>query len=110
MSPKGAARLAWGLFALALAMVAATVVLVVVNRDAATSFDDFQPIEITLGITFSLVGVLIALRKPQHRIGWIFLAIGVLSVLPGLAEQYYKRTLIVPSLCGELVTHVRYEF
>ena len=88
MTERGAARVAWSLFALAMVVVTVTVMLVVRNADTATTVDDYQPIEISLGITFSLVGVLIARRQPGNRIGWMFLAIGVLAVLPGLAEQY----------------------
>ena len=44
MSPKGATRLAWGLFAFALAMVAATAVLVALNWSRITTFNDLQPI------------------------------------------------------------------
>ena len=34
---------------------------------------------IVISPVFSTVGVVIALRRPAHRIGWLFLAIGTLA-------------------------------
>jgi signal transduction histidine kinase len=100
VSPKAAARLAWGGFALALALVVATAALVVMNRAAINSVDDAQPIEILLGITFSLVGAIIASRRPNHPIGWIFLGIGLVNALNGFATQYAVRSVTGSGLPG----------
>ena len=45
--------------------------------------------------TFATVGMLIATRRPTHRIGWLFTGIGLLSAMQFLAGQYFKASLAV---------------
>jgi hypothetical protein len=45
-------------------------------------------------VTFQALGVLIAVRQPRNRIGWIFCAIGVLNGLWLLTSQYAIHALI----------------
>jgi signal transduction histidine kinase len=74
---------------LASAIVAATIALVVFNRAHIHTLDDLQPIEIVLGISYSIVGAVIASRRPRNAIGWMFLGVGVLAATPGVTGQYY---------------------
>src|ERR1700694_3192799 len=39
-------------------------------------------------LAFPTVGALVARRRPEHTIGWLFLVIGLLNVLAGFAEGY----------------------
>jgi signal transduction histidine kinase len=82
------ARLAWPLGVFGLAIVATTATLVFLNRSAIHSIDQADPIELVLPIGFAVIGALLASRVPRNPIGWIFLGIGILSALPGIATQY----------------------
>jgi MFS family permease len=44
--------------------------------------------------TFTAMGTLIIARRPGHRIGWLFSAIGLSATLAVLAEEYAKYTLV----------------
>jgi hypothetical protein len=39
---------------------------------------------------FLVVGCLLLARRPGNTIGWIFTAVGLLTMLAGLAETYAK--------------------
>jgi hypothetical protein len=43
---------------------------------------------------FLVVGCLIVARRPGNRIGWIFTAVGLLTVTAGLAETYAYFALV----------------
>jgi len=93
MTATTARRLAWILLAVGLLLAGGTLFLVSLNAPVARAFDDYQPIEITLAITFSLVGALVASRRPANRMGWLFLAAGIDSGILGLTRQYYTRSI-----------------
>ncbi len=78
----------------ALAASVACVFLDVLDRGHIHSFADTQPAGPVLGISFSLLGTLIVLRRPGNRIGWIYLLIGVAMSLQALGALYYERTVI----------------
>ncbi len=70
------------------------------DRSRIHSLDDAQPIGVVLGISFSVLGALIAARQPSNRIGWIYLLIGVLTPLQSLSVMYYERAVIARGLPG----------
>ena len=92
--------LPWALCGFALAEVAACAAFDIVDRAHLHSFDDFQPIGLVLGVSFTLLGTLIVLRRPDNRIGWIYLLIGVTQPLQSLAALYYEYSVIVGGLAG----------
>src|SRR5438034_11513711 len=96
MTNRAASRLAWGWAALTLAIVMCTAVLAVLNRSAIHVVDDANPIEIILPIGFALVGALVASRRPENAIGWIFLGLALVAAVPGIADQYVRRGLLIP--------------
>jgi FtsH-binding integral membrane protein len=80
--------MAWGLLALGLIGNAAAVAMSVVNGTFG-----WQRGEVLLWVVFAaflVVGCLILARRPGNVIGWIFTAVGLLTMTAGLAEGYAK--------------------
>jgi hypothetical protein len=92
MKARSGARLAWFLGALTLAMFVAYVALAL-SRPARLppAVEPFEP-ERLLGdvpfLVFAAMGVLIAARRPQNPIGWMFIAIGFFFLFPVFATDY----------------------
>jgi hypothetical protein len=49
---------------------------------------------IAIAVAFSMVGVFIASRRPEHRIGWLFCAIGFLVAVDHFCGEYATYTLL----------------
>jgi len=49
---------------------------------------------IAFAVLFSTMGVVVAVRRPRNRIGWIYLAAGILSAIQGLGEEYATYALL----------------
>jgi signal transduction histidine kinase len=94
MTARNASRIAWSIAATNMALVAVDVVLVVMNRAKIHAFEDASTIEIVIPIGLSIVGTLIASRRPRSPIGWMFLAIALIASLPGIAVQYVVRGVL----------------
>jgi hypothetical protein len=86
--------LAASLAALAVASSAATIGLAVANRSHVPDLDAADPIAIVLPLGFAAVGGLIAARRPHNPIGWLFLAIAILSGVEGVGDQYVRYALL----------------
>src|SRR5918997_5101257 len=88
-SPRTAAWLAWSLWVLSSTLTALSLVLLVLNlshRDVPI-FSYWA--EYTWGaVVFSTVGAVIASRRPENRIGWIFCAAGVVAGVHHLSAEY----------------------
>lgn len=103
MTPRIAGRLAWLLWAVAMAIVVAALALLVIAGFAypedAFGFPGFAAM---LGVTFGTVGALVASRRQANTIGWIFLVSGVCAALHEFAMDYGVLALReqVPSLPG----------
>ncbi|HWO70797.1 MAG TPA: sensor histidine kinase [Actinomycetota bacterium] len=90
MNPSPARRLAWSLWALAIALgVVASVFLVLGWRTPlpAGTFG-FRGFTLIFVVVFPTVGAVVASRRPGNPIGWMFLAVGVLSAVQELAQDY----------------------
>src|SRR5438552_4140191 len=70
MKIRTASRLAWSITAVTLVLVGTVITLVVMNRASIHAVEDIQPIESILPIGLSIVGALIASRRPGSPIGW----------------------------------------
>jgi hypothetical protein len=95
MRRRTAARLAWSLAGLSVAMFLAIVALYVLIRSApqvpSSVSTRFTPTDLLIGmpfLAFPIVGALIASRRPHNPIGWICLAVGSLFLLLGVSEYY----------------------
>jgi hypothetical protein len=93
-------RLPW------LGMAAAVVALVVgvLLRPASTDSTYLA----LIGVPFVAVGALLAMRRADNPIGWLFLAFGVVASLDFAAEQYAHRALAArpPSAGADLATSI----
>jgi signal transduction histidine kinase len=72
---------------IAAAAVATTMALAVANRGVITTFDRASPIEIGIPLGLGAAGAVIAARRGHNPIGWILLAIAVITALDGTAAQ-----------------------
>jgi hypothetical protein len=85
MTPRAAGRLAWGLAALALALLGGSVVVFLASRSVDLRT---RPVSFVLDIVFAAVGAVIASRQPRNAIGWIFCGVAVLGGVSALANAY----------------------
>jgi hypothetical protein len=95
------ARLAWGLWTVAVCLTAVGIVLLILNRGVETpkSIGSLgSPAVDTLAsvvmLAFPTVGVLIATRQPANAIGWLFLATGVSAALEDVLLGYATHALL----------------
>jgi hypothetical protein len=121
MSARGARWLAWSMCALAVALGIGFLLLYAAVTGAAstpgapsagsivTKRDALDALSIVVGaaamLAFSSLGALIVARAPTHAIGWLFCAIGLLTVVQPFAGYYALYTLFVApgALPGGLV-------
>jgi hypothetical protein len=97
MKAQKAARLAWILGALTLAMFMVYVALAL-SRPARLppAVEPFEPERLFSDIPFLVfagMGVLIAARRPHNPIGWMFIAVGFLFLFPVFATDYALHAL-----------------
>jgi hypothetical protein len=95
-------RIAWGLALCASASGLAGLCFVVLNDQ---SFDEivtgYAGAGVVLGLSFSLVGGLVAARRPDNPIGWVFLAVGISQGLDTFVTNYGEYALEAnPTLFG----------
>jgi len=89
MSRRTATRVAWSLCAVTLASTALAVLLLIRNL----SYPDphvfgFWVQGIVIPVTCSTVGVIIASRRPDHPIGWLFCVVGLLAGVNHFCAEY----------------------
>jgi len=95
MSARLAKRIAWGNWALVVALGIALMVFSVLNRsNPRTDGLAFDGIALIPGLVTPTVGALIATRQPRNPIGWIFCLAGLLLPLSGLSQAYASYTLV----------------
>lgn len=85
------ARLAWSLCGISIVLVAVGIVLAVLVRNSRTQgeLDWLAEIVFSLALlVFPVVGALIASRRPDNSIGWLFCAVGVPFALSGIAQSW----------------------
>lgn len=89
MNARTASRLAWSLWAASVAFAFAALGLLITTRATPIppSFG-FRGDGAITGVTFSTVGALVASRRKENPIGWIFLGMGLLSSLQEFATEY----------------------
>jgi hypothetical protein len=88
---RGAARLAWALTALSTVLLVLAVVLLVLNRDLG--FSTLSP-HLVLVPGFAVVGLVLAVRRPGHAIGWLFVGMGLVAAVQAFAVEYAIRALV----------------
>src|SRR5215211_6577661 len=97
MSARSAAWLAWSVCAFSVALTLLYVLLNVLTpripmRELFLGYAVFETIGLLL---YPTVGALVASRRPQNPIGWIFCGIGFLSAAQSFAVSYGDYSLVV---------------
>jgi hypothetical protein len=95
MSARAAARLAWSLVTLSVALLLGGIALSRTTRDTVPGLAYGDEAELgnafltlTTVIAFSVVGAIVASRRPSNTIGWIFCGTGLVVGLATLAGGY----------------------
>ena len=91
MSGRAAGLSAWGLWALTALAAAPTLLLASLNEPSSARNSAVVALVI---LAFSTVGALVASRRPENPIGWLFLAGASCWVLGELALEYAVYTLV----------------
>ena len=89
MSPRLVAWLAWGMWALSVTLTVLSLLLLILtlSHPDVEIFD--YPVESTLiAASCSTVGALIASRRPENPVGWIFCALGLAAGIRHFAAEY----------------------
>jgi len=83
VGPRAAAWLAWGAAALTVAFTGLHLVLWTLASVPGAVDTRGQA---AISIPFAVMGALIVARRPGNRIGWLFVAIGILGALRGALD------------------------
>ena len=86
-----ARRVAWALCAASVAMIAAGWLLTLIADDVTPAFDLVLSVAL---LTFPVVGAIVASRRPENAIGWLFCAAGVLFAASSLAHGWATYGLV----------------
>jgi class 3 adenylate cyclase len=85
MSERGAGRLAVALTVVSTALLVVAGALLLLNRDLGLSV--LSP-HLFVVPGFAVVGLVLALRRPGHAIGWLFIAMGLVAAVAAFAFEY----------------------
>ena len=89
MTPRSAVRLAWGLWGLAVALLAAALA---VNADLVVR--GWEGALAVLSLAFLTVGAFLAGRRPGNAVGWLLLGWGMVMAFGSLTGAYVDRGLV----------------
>jgi signal transduction histidine kinase len=99
MSSYTARRLAWGIGVFSLVLMAVTLVLLFVDREAslpnnvgAWTASNVFDLVVLLGVP--VLGIVIVTKQPRNGIGWLFLAAGVSLSLATFGQAYALHVLV----------------
>jgi len=96
MSDQVARRVAWALWAAAVALAAAGAALVLVSLDAQIPDNwGFRGYSDITAPAFATAGLLIARRQPRNAIGWLLLVAGLATGFGGFVQEYATRAVII---------------
>jgi hypothetical protein len=87
----GVSVVVWAVAAVSLAGFAAAWVLAVRNRDVLDVTSNFGPDRFL--IAYTVVGTVLAARRPANPVGWLLLGIGLVVACRGLAGEYALHVL-----------------
>jgi signal transduction histidine kinase len=101
MRPKTAARLAWSIGIVSIALMTGALVLMFIDRGvvmpASGTSGQWSLSNLLSGVVNILVptlGILLAARRPQNPIGWLFLVAGFTLGLSAFATSYALHALV----------------
>jgi hypothetical protein len=88
VTPRAAVRLAWGLWGLAAALLAAAMVL------GPWLFAGYVGFQAVLSLAFTTVGAFLAGRRPGNAVGWLLLGWGMVMAFSAFTGAYIERGLV----------------
>jgi signal transduction histidine kinase len=80
--------LPWAIGAIVLGLMPPVLALAFVNRDSPDVWLVADPTLLASAVAYGAVGVLLAVRRPRHPIGWLCLATALLTQLSSLAAHW----------------------
>src|ERR671912_950891 len=86
--------LAWAVSALSLILTALNFLLIALNVSLNTPAYVFWPELTSLAVGYSVIGAIIASRLPNHPIGWICCAIGLIAAVDHFGGEYSLYALL----------------
>jgi hypothetical protein len=95
VSARSARRLAWLLYGAALVLIGCAVGLwFLVHRPVpgAVGYEYWRE-GVVNGLAFATVGALVAIRRPEHPVGWLFLGAGLVGALQLVSGEYAAAVL-----------------
>jgi hypothetical protein len=96
MTTRRARSLAYGVAAVSLLLTTTALLLVIAitTTDGRLTIDANGTGGFVLGLTFPIVGAIVASRRPRNPIGWIYLIIGLSQALDTFASRYSEFGLV----------------
>jgi hypothetical protein len=95
MSPRAAAWLAWSVCAFSLVLTVVGLLLLSLNLSHPNvHVYDYWHQSAATGVAFSTLGALVASRRPEHPVGWLFCAIGFLAGADLFCAEYATYALL----------------
>jgi hypothetical protein len=89
--------LAWALCALSLTLTALNFLLIALNVSLNSPAYVFWPELTSIAVGYSVIGAIIASRLPNHPIGWLCCAIGLIAAVDHFAGEYSFYALLAQS-------------
>jgi hypothetical protein len=94
MSRRLASGVAWAVCALSLTLTALNLLLIALNVSLNTPAYAFWPDLTSIAVGYSVIGAIIASRLPNHPIGWICCAVGLIAAADHFAGEYAVYALL----------------
>ena len=91
VNAHAATAVAWALTALTALLLVLAVMLLALNRDLGIRA--LTP-HLILVPGFAVVGLVLAVRRPGHPVGWLFVAMGLVAAVHSFAFEYAARALV----------------
>jgi hypothetical protein len=112
MDQRTASWVAWSLCGLSLVLTGTGIALLIFQNLSyqGVPIYDYWADATAIAVSFSIVGAVIASRRPGHPVGWLFCTIGVLAAVDHLCGEYATFALLGRSgslLAGEMAAWVR---
>ena len=96
ISARVVSRLAWSTCALSLALISLSLLLFIRTwAQAGVYVFDYWVQNAMVAVVSSTVGAVVASRRPDHPVGWLFCAIGLIGAARTLAAEYATYALLV---------------
>ena len=96
MSTRVASWLAWSTCAFSLVLISLSLLLFVLTwAQAGVYVFDYWVENAMVAVVSSTVGAVVASRRPDHPIGWLFCVIGLIGAARPLAAEYATYALLV---------------